>query len=71
MVAHVEAMGKGGESAALKQASTRQWQLEKLSTEELRKWAAAYGVKAEDKREALLQALVRIFASSVSNNYLR
>jgi len=50
-------MGKGGESAVLKQSSTRTWQLEKLSTEELRKWAAAYGVKVEDKREALLPAL--------------
>lgn len=62
-------MGKGGESAALKKVSTGQWQLEKLSTEELRKWAVAYGVKVEDNREALLKALVRAIPYSTSNIY--
>lgn len=36
--------------------------LEKLQTEELRKWADAYGIQGARSREQLLKALVRFFS---------
>lgn len=63
-------MGKGGEKVAEKDTtkSLTKWALskkakiQKLSDEELRKWAKAYGVKdIKDEREELLTALVSLF----------
>jgi hypothetical protein len=51
-------MGKGGEKST-KAAVAGTYKLEKMETEELRKWAKAYGVNAkEDDRETLLKELV-------------
>ena len=53
-------MGKGGEAATTANAVKKPYLLEKLSTEELRKWAVAYGVnaKSEADRDFLLRELV-------------
>lgn len=54
-------MGKGGEQAVSKQSSSRKvpLKLEHMQTEELRKWAKAYGVHGED-RKVLLEELVSL-----------
>jgi hypothetical protein len=55
-------MGKGGQSnvTASKKAG-RKFKLDNMPTEELRKWAKAYGLKnPEGDREALLADLVRL-----------
>lgn len=53
-------MGKGGEQAISKQSSKKQvaLKLEHLQTEELRKWAKAYGVNSDKDRKVLLEELV-------------
>lgn len=53
-------MGKGGEKSASKSLNAKHtsWKLEKLQTEELRKWAKAYNVdKKFEERDALLEQL--------------
>lgn len=60
-------MGKGGESIITCKDKCSAWalskkaKLEKLNTEELRKWAKNYSVVCSDEREVLLNELVRIF----------
>jgi len=50
-------MGKGGDNTVSQQSS---FKLSSLPTEELRKWAKAYGLDVDDdKRETLLKELVR------------
>lgn len=55
-------MGKGGEqNLTAKMAatsSTKKFALDHMPTEELRKWAKAYGVKEDVEREVLLAELV-------------
>jgi hypothetical protein len=55
-------MGKGGEQPVLDRSSGKKLQaplkLEHMPTEELRKWAKAYGVDSEKKREELLVLMV-------------
>ncbi len=57
-------MGKGGEkpvtkgSKATSRSGDAKLKLEHMSTEELKKWAKAYGVNSESERELLLAALV-------------
>jgi hypothetical protein len=52
-------MGKGGEQSNGKgNASTMHFKLEGLATEELRKWAKAYGVADDKERKFLLEQLV-------------
>jgi hypothetical protein len=55
-------MGKGGEFAAAKNDRVKKvnYKLNKLATEELRKWAKAYGLKCkeDEDREILLKVLV-------------
>jgi hypothetical protein len=60
-------MGKGGEQNAEKEVRAaahsasfekKRARLNSLQTEELRKWATAYGVKSADDRDALLNELV-------------
>lgn len=57
-------MGKGGESSVAVGASNKSFKsnkLDKIPTEELRKWAKAYGLnlKSEEDREVLVKELVR------------
>ncbi len=60
-------MGRGGEKVVDKSAkapaskSSKKMKLEHMPTEELKKWALAYGVDAEKDRDALLAELVRSF----------
>jgi len=57
-------MGKGGEqSQEVKVAHSatflkKKARLNAMETEQLRKWATAYGVKCADDRETLLEELV-------------
>lgn len=60
-------MGKGGEQSADKDVRAanhsasfdkRRARLNSLETEQLRKWATAYGVKCADDRDTLLNELV-------------
>jgi len=57
-------MGKGGEQPVANVASGKRafktLKLEHMPTEELRKWAKAYNVDSEKKREDLLQLLVNL-----------
>ncbi len=56
-------MGKGGEKVTEKKSnrlySSRAKKLERLSTDDLKNWALAYGEKVGD-REALIDTLVSI-----------
>jgi hypothetical protein len=61
-------MGKGGQkivAVAAESSATEQkvvvvpMKLDHLETEELKKWAKAYGVDAEAERDVLLVSLVR------------
>jgi hypothetical protein len=49
-------MGKGGENTVSQQ---QPFKLNSYSTEELRKWAKAYGIDDDKERESLLKELVR------------
>jgi hypothetical protein len=62
-------MGKGGQkvaAVAVESSATEQkvvvvpMKLDHLETEELKKWAKAYGVDTEAERDVLLASLVRI-----------
>jgi len=57
-------MGKGGESNVV----GRRFKLSKLSDEELRKWAASYGVKEDANRDKLLETL-NPFADGILDPY--
>jgi hypothetical protein len=50
-------MGKGGENTVSQQRQP--FKLNSYSTEELRKWAKAYGIDGDKERESLLKELVR------------
>ena len=55
-------MGKGGEQSIGKTTASKQkvqYKLEHMPTEELRKWAKAYGVNNEKDRQYMLAELVR------------
>lgn len=52
-------MGKGGQKLSKIPNVERKLKLEHMPTEELRKWAKAYGVDSEKERIALLKELVR------------
>ena len=57
-------MGKGGESAVTggavvsRKAADVKRRLDKLQTEELKKWATGYGLNSELDREGLIASLV-------------
>ena len=53
-------MGKGGQSEVKisKKVVVRKTKLDKMPTEELRKWAKAYGRNSEVDREKLIEDLV-------------
>jgi hypothetical protein len=67
-------MGKGGiaggetlsksktqaHTSALGSESSTKYKLANLTTEELKDWASAYGLKAVDDRTVLLSSLVRL-----------
>ena len=57
-------MGKGGEQPVANATSGKRafemLKLEHMPTEELRKWAKAYNVDGEKRREDLLQLLVSL-----------
>lgn len=59
-------MGKGGEqSVNVKETVPAQkLKLQHMPTEELRKWAKAYGVSEDLERERLLLELVRIICNA-------
>lgn len=65
-------MGKGGEQPVANATSGKKafkaLKLEHMPTEELRKWAKAYNVDSEKKREDLLQLLVRIMSMFLSTS---
>lgn len=74
-------MGKGGESIITSKDKCSAWalskkaKLEKLNTEELRKWAKNYSVVCSDEREVLLNELVSTsfdndFSLSLSHKFL-
>lgn len=52
-------MAKSSSSAS---KGNRKMKLEKMPTEELKKWAIAYGFNAESERDVLLAELVNNFA---------
>ncbi len=55
-------MGKGGQKSTTSSKSQTAYKLSKLSDEELRKWAKAYGENTKsDDRESLLKILVCFF----------
>lgn len=64
-------MGKGGQkvadvvvdAASTKKAFLGPMKLAHLHTEELKKWAKAYGVDAETERDVLLSALVSMLSA--------
>ena len=61
-------MGKGGEKSTKTDsvpASSKKLKLEHMATEELRKWAKAYGFKEDEEREKLLIELVSVPTQSV------
>jgi hypothetical protein len=53
-------MGKGGEQSVGKSSGVqgKPLKLDSMPTEELRKWAKAYGINSEKDREWLLKELV-------------
>ena len=76
-------MGKGGQKVVVAPADAVSSQEKKvlpekvslgpmklahLHTEELKKWAKAYGINAEAERDDLLSALVRIYAPIISSH---
>ena len=56
-------MGKGGEQVVGAGKKSQQLKLDSMPTEELRKWAKAYGVDAEKERKALLEELVCLISN--------
>jgi hypothetical protein len=54
-------MGKGGDQSVTKPSSgkSQKLRLEHMQTEELRKWAKAYGINSDKDRDFLLKELVR------------
>ena len=52
-------MAKGANSTATGK-SNKKMKLDKMPTEELKKWALAYGMSGEAERDELLEQLVRI-----------
>ena len=72
-------MGKGGQkvtvvpadaSASQEKVALGPMKLDHLHTEELKKWAKAYGVNAEVGRDSLLVALVSNMFGILTSNYL-
>lgn len=70
-------MGKGGQKIAatpVEGTATQEkvklgpMKLDHLHTEELKKWAKAYGVNAEAERDVLLTSLVKTYSMEPQNS---